>query len=544
MPQPSDKHSSQHDRARHAERPPEPERRAEATGPHADILALQRTAGNRAVSALVQSGEDDIAPFANVPPEVQTALNDTGQPLEPVARAEMEARLGHDFGQVRLHTNGRAAESARAVEAQAYTLGHDVVFAQGQYAPETPAGKHLLAHELAHVAQQKEAPPTAPADVQMGHPGDAFEQAAELAADLALQDIDRATAAAQGSGAQPNRAPATGLGRMSRPVLQRQPKGAGAQPKQFFLTPNDIKNEIKKRNSDLYELIKTHPLQGGTFVQVKEAALNGQKHVWELAISIEDLGPLASYKGITAEVGASTKKVGKSDVITHRIASKIDKRQATKDSFLETLFHELTHARILIDKNLPPDQQSATYQSYETLSLVAGTPLLIKQNQAVKRALDKIGRFYDVFVQKDVSKKLPTDLFDEVQEFLINEKFTGEASDKAFGKSPSNKVIATRYARAVADKVQRYVRPQVNADVLKQALTDHDDKLEQATEELAKEILALYEQLDAEMKVLENIRKSLGSAPATPGAPSPTPLPTPPDKPAPLDITGNPIKMP
>ena len=66
----------------------------------------------------------------------------------------MEPRFGYDFSRVRVHTGARAAESAQAVQARAYTLGRDVVFASGEYAPATPRGQRLLAHELTHVAQQ------------------------------------------------------------------------------------------------------------------------------------------------------------------------------------------------------------------------------------------------------------------------------------------------------------------------------------------------------------------------------------------------------
>jgi hypothetical protein len=70
----------------------------------------------------------------------------------------MESRFGRDFGQVRVHTDTRAARSANAVDASAYTVGYDIVFGPGQYAPGTSPGKQLLAHELTHVVQQTEPP--------------------------------------------------------------------------------------------------------------------------------------------------------------------------------------------------------------------------------------------------------------------------------------------------------------------------------------------------------------------------------------------------
>ncbi len=76
-----------------------------------------------------------------------------GRPLDQATRRFFEPRFGADFSQVRLHTDRRAAESARAVNALAYTLGRDIAFGSGQYAPESERGKRLLAHELAHVTQ-------------------------------------------------------------------------------------------------------------------------------------------------------------------------------------------------------------------------------------------------------------------------------------------------------------------------------------------------------------------------------------------------------
>jgi hypothetical protein len=70
----------------------------------------------------------------------------------------MEPRFGCDFSRVRIHADDKAAESARALHARAYTVGHDLVFGGGQYAPDDSAGKVLLAHELTHVVQQKREP--------------------------------------------------------------------------------------------------------------------------------------------------------------------------------------------------------------------------------------------------------------------------------------------------------------------------------------------------------------------------------------------------
>ncbi|MGH9508475.1 MAG: eCIS core domain-containing protein [Terriglobales bacterium] len=82
-------------------------------------------------------------------------LGSPGQPLDPATRAFFEPRFGHDFSHVRVHTDAHAADSARAVNALAYTVGRNIAFGAGQYLPTTSVGKHLLAHELTHVVQQR-----------------------------------------------------------------------------------------------------------------------------------------------------------------------------------------------------------------------------------------------------------------------------------------------------------------------------------------------------------------------------------------------------
>ena len=88
------------------------------------------------------------------PPLVQEVIGSPGRPLDAATRAFFEPRFGHNFGNVRVHADERAAESARAVHASAYTVGNDLVFAAGRYDPATATGHRLLAHELTHVVQQ------------------------------------------------------------------------------------------------------------------------------------------------------------------------------------------------------------------------------------------------------------------------------------------------------------------------------------------------------------------------------------------------------
>jgi hypothetical protein len=95
---------------------------------------------------------DRIAGQAGVPASGRSE----GKALAPTVRRNMEARLGHSFADVRVHSDASAAGEARTLGARAFAIGRDVVFGAGQFAPGTPAGKALLAHELAHVVQQRE----------------------------------------------------------------------------------------------------------------------------------------------------------------------------------------------------------------------------------------------------------------------------------------------------------------------------------------------------------------------------------------------------
>jgi Domain of unknown function (DUF4157) len=104
---------------------------------------------------LYKKGATAEAAVGHPPSSVHEALRSPGQPLDPATRGLMEPRFGRDFSGVRVHTDSAAAQSAREVNAHAYTVGHNVVFGSGQFAPRTNEGQKLLAHELTHVLQQK-----------------------------------------------------------------------------------------------------------------------------------------------------------------------------------------------------------------------------------------------------------------------------------------------------------------------------------------------------------------------------------------------------
>lgn len=107
----------------------------------------------------LQRSTSSSAGETTAPPIVHDVLNSPGRPLDAATRNFMEPRFGANFSNVRVHTGGKAAESAKAVGALAYTVGRDIVFGKGQYSVASPDKNKLLAHELAHTIQQGSAEP-------------------------------------------------------------------------------------------------------------------------------------------------------------------------------------------------------------------------------------------------------------------------------------------------------------------------------------------------------------------------------------------------
>ena len=162
--QPEDSYEQEADRVADAiMRMPDPKADGRAAHGEARRSYLQRKCSSCEEEDLQREAQDKGIPQSGererleVSPDVESgikSLGGGGRPLADSLRAFFEPRFGHDFGHVRIHTGCEAAQLARAVNARAFTVGRDVVFGAGEYAPETTAGKRLLAHELTHVLQQ------------------------------------------------------------------------------------------------------------------------------------------------------------------------------------------------------------------------------------------------------------------------------------------------------------------------------------------------------------------------------------------------------
>ncbi|KAF4406138.1 MULTISPECIES: DUF4157 domain-containing protein [Streptomyces] len=171
-------------------RPAPPSRTAPAPGPAgagrtpADILALQRTAGNAAVSRLLDqerhahgSGCGHETPVQRRVSPVDV-VNRPGRPLETSVQDKLQYYTGKRYEDVRIHTDSAAHESAAGINADAYTSGQHIAFQRGRYNPSTPSGMEMLIHEVRHRDQQMagSVPGTDMGDgTKMSSPGDSGE---------------------------------------------------------------------------------------------------------------------------------------------------------------------------------------------------------------------------------------------------------------------------------------------------------------------------------------------------------------------------------
>lgn len=189
------------------------------------MLGLQRAVGNAGASALVEEERSPVHDVVN---------SGGGSPLDTETRADMESRLGHDFGDVRVHTDGAAHASAASVNAQAYTVGSNIVFQRDKYDPSSDAGKHMLAHELTHVVQQRSGPvdgTDAGGGVKLSDPSDRFERDAVANADRAMS-----------APAEPSLQRATDVA-VQREEWPEEPEGEEAPAQTFVQRANEEEEE-------------------------------------------------------------------------------------------------------------------------------------------------------------------------------------------------------------------------------------------------------------------------------------------------------------
>ena len=146
-----------------------------------DASKLLSALGNARVQRLMQRKEDVSGTVDDAVAKTIQSKRGGGAPLDESARSNLEPSMGHDFSDVRVHTDGEADSLNRAVQAEAFTTGNDIFFRSGSYSPGSSDGQKLLAHELTHVVQQRNAPPAS--EMTVSSPEDASEREASAVAD-------------------------------------------------------------------------------------------------------------------------------------------------------------------------------------------------------------------------------------------------------------------------------------------------------------------------------------------------------------------------
>jgi Domain of unknown function (DUF4157) len=159
----------------------------------AQLISLQRLVGNKAASDLIEESRSPVLDVIARP----------GRSLDPALQRKMEERFGQDFSSVKIHSDAQAADSAQSVGAIAYTAGENIVLGSGQADKLRSAqGEAMLAHELAHVVQQRNGPvdgTPAPGGIKISDPGDRFERQAETVASNAMSESPPSVQTMRGS---------------------------------------------------------------------------------------------------------------------------------------------------------------------------------------------------------------------------------------------------------------------------------------------------------------------------------------------------------
>ncbi len=234
----------------------------------------------RKMKGILQRAAASSAPNT-VPPIVHEVLRLPGLPLDSATRAFMEPRFGQDFSGVRVHTDAKSAKSAQAVNALAYTVGRDVVFGAGQHAPDTGAGRRLMAHELTHVVQQSRGDMTPPVAPGVAHEADAARTATAVVSGGALIQVSAATGVGLARDEDPEIEKALGgLKEQEVPSESGLPAKSAAKD---ALTPDELIDEhvfgprvheevgdLRKRLANQEARLKTNPKDKALQAEVTE----------------------------------------------------------------------------------------------------------------------------------------------------------------------------------------------------------------------------------------------------------------------------------
>jgi hypothetical protein len=357
------------------------------------------------------------------PPIVHEVLNSPGQPLDPATRNFFEPRFGHDFSRVRVHTDDRAAESARAVNAAAYTVGNDVVF-DSNHRPADGKSRQLVAHELAHVVQQETSIPSLngdPGSLRVAPSDDGAEHEAEKAA----KNLGSVSPSAH-----------------EPPAVRRAPPDAGtkqAQPTQTQPSPyTQALTQIQTLDPVMYGYLSKATLNGAsTAVRVQNATDNSTTPPTQIQITFnlvvkEAVLPAnvdAAFNGGVPVIGGQ----GTSRTFTANMEMSVSKTAST--ALAENLFHEGIHMLLFMDDLLPGGSpHGAALTNYKKIA--AASPDFGPMNSQLATLLATKLKLTQAQGQKQAG-----DLVNDI----IEEKYVRDQEAAKFNAPFTNRALASTY---------------------------------------------------------------------------------------------------
>ena len=376
----------------------------------------------------LEEGRPDAASRAAVPPVANKALRSSGQALDPETRSFFEKAYQHDFGRVRIHANPEAAESAAALDASAYTAGSHIVI--GGY-PRANQSRRLLGHELAHVVQQGGAAP------------------------LSAFGVPPVTV------------------NSTAPSIQRQPlKGGDWKPEKVKPL---VKEKDKTAGQEIWNIVDKNDLKG-TPSLVRSAVLEGKRHEWKITIKAQREGN-ATFPGPSGRTGQITTST-QGGVTIHTVpvtantilGSSAEEqelfptgKEAERVNFMaaRTLYHEIMHALIAIDSELPQsEKRSQATKKYEDLrARAANDPAAIAAKEAVLSTVSAMVNNAETTIKVpdlfDSTVKAPYPETDAARAAHLAELKKSEGLDKIIGPEAVNRTAAAMAGPMDHPSVQR-----------------------------------------------------------------------------------------
>lgn len=415
---------------------------------------------------------------SEVPPVVREVLRSPGQPLDAGNRAFMEPRFGHDFSQVRIHADARAADSARAVDALAYTVGQDVVFGAGLYQPGGREGRRLLAHELAHTLQQGDV--GRPAALTIAAPDHPSEIEAHRAADAVTTGgrsgaFTVSTASAGGLLQRQGKQPSASASASASP-----PAASPPTPAQIY---QQALPKVKTLDPAVFALLSKAGLGAGPQLVLSEQT-QGPPGSLPILIEIKldvALGTLGANKD--AEMKSATRVVPDPAAKKFELKGVMTVNSAmapgtTADALAQVLVHEGTHFQISADKLVSPQNQSAHAATFA------------KYVQTAKGLSSSLMAQLDLYMEKVLTqRKVPTDSgarfkdARKIVDLIVEEKYVYDQDKKRSGAARSNRIIASDYVVDGLDAVgivsTANIQPDLNnlIGVAEKFLNDLDTQL-------------------------------------------------------------------